>query len=74
MFTSKARKPTTRSWISPSTILLHALSTSPLLGEDDRPTFGSGSIHAFAGPSAGVRLSAKRQLASTDSIGVEYGK
>ena len=73
MFTSKGAQAYDPELDLTSTILLQDFDI-PALVRITGPTFGSGSIHAFAGPSAGVRLSAKRQLATSDSIGVKYGQ
>ena len=74
MFTSKGAQAYDPELNLTSTILLQGDFDIPALVRITGPTFGAGSIHAFAGPSAGVRLSAKRQLATSDSIGVRYGE
>jgi Outer membrane protein beta-barrel domain len=61
MFTSKGAKLYDPEEDLTGSVLLQYFDV-PALVRVSGPTVGPGSIHVFAGPSAGVRLSAKRQI------------
>jgi hypothetical protein len=72
MFTSKGAQLYDPEIDLTSTILLQYFEI-PVLLRVEGPSFGSSALHVFAGPSPGIRLSAKRQISASGN-GQTFGE